>query len=580
MKLRYLHLRRYPPLEDVSVVFSSSSPLKRECAISFVVGVNGSGKSHLLQAIAEVFVALAEERTPHFPVSLVYELGRANEGTQRTLLLDCPGSREAASLWVAERFVWPNDSDAETFVAHINTLRARAAAPLGWTSLIAPGQWPSRPSTPPGLALPVAVLAYTTGDLAPWRALWQRNGDAGGADLVSQDPGYDKGRERPADWSRERELSEAARRSDDDALGQLAASRTSAATLASSATTWQPVLVTLPLLKLALLAVALPLGLRQLSQPAEARFEDAGVPLRALLDRSGWQWPLSVSIRVDFQPYLWRDAKLRRALRWFLAAGEVIADPPPGTRRMLHFDLCGPLDGTVFPSGIAMDAKAACATQGQALLDLIGGASSSSFQRFQLLTELHHEGLIEDLRICLRKTETPDAICFDELSDGEQMVLGRMALFHLLEGQDDALLLLDEPETHFNDGWKREVVDIIDGAIGRTANDVVIATHSAIMLTDAFNDEIVLIRKQATGSVAAPVEARTFAADPSELIIRVFGAEDSVGQRAREHIEHLLACSTGTAEDIKRIRSLVERMGSGFYRSELLTLLNRWQRRA
>ena len=69
---------------------------------------------------------------------------------------------------------------------------------------------------------------------------------------------------------------------------------------------------------------------------------------------------------------------------------------------------------------------------------------------------------------------------YEELSDGEQMVLGRMALFHLLQNHHDALLLLDEPETHFNDKWKREIVDIIDDAIGNTANDVLISTHSSL----------------------------------------------------------------------------------------------------
>ena len=56
--------------------FASGSPLQRECAIRFVVGVNGSGKSNLLRAVAEVFLALADERLPPFPVSLIYELGR------------------------------------------------------------------------------------------------------------------------------------------------------------------------------------------------------------------------------------------------------------------------------------------------------------------------------------------------------------------------------------------------------------------------------------------------------------------------------------------------------------------------
>jgi signal recognition particle GTPase len=45
MRLRYLRLQNYPPISDIKVCFASGSPLARDCAIRFVVGVNGSGKS-------------------------------------------------------------------------------------------------------------------------------------------------------------------------------------------------------------------------------------------------------------------------------------------------------------------------------------------------------------------------------------------------------------------------------------------------------------------------------------------------------------------------------------------------------
>ena len=81
-------------------------------------------------------------------------------------------------------------------------------------------------------------------------------------------------------------------------------------------------------------------------------------------------------------------------------------------------------------------------------------------------------------------------LLYDWLSDGERMFLGRIALFYLLKGQDNALLILDEPETHFNDIWKRRLVDILDGALGDLASDVIISTHSSIALTDVFAEEI------------------------------------------------------------------------------------------
>lgn len=97
MRLRYLHLLNYPPISDIKLCFASGSPLARECAIRFVVGVNGSGKSNLLRALAEVFLALADGRPIPFPVQLVYELGHRDSPSSRTLVLDGLEGRQSAS---------------------------------------------------------------------------------------------------------------------------------------------------------------------------------------------------------------------------------------------------------------------------------------------------------------------------------------------------------------------------------------------------------------------------------------------------------------------------------------------------
>jgi hypothetical protein len=198
MKLRYLRVEHYPPLTDLAVTFSTTSPLERAFSLHFVVGVNGTGKTHLLQALCEIFLAAADWRPPHFPSSLIYELG-TNEATRRTVILDAPGTRSLSSLWVAERFVFPNEAPKDTFESVIRSLRSNISdRALGFTPLIAPGTWPGGTSTPNLAALPRAVLAYTTGHLAPWCALWNRVTSSDGLDLVSQSPSYDSSLERPS----------------------------------------------------------------------------------------------------------------------------------------------------------------------------------------------------------------------------------------------------------------------------------------------------------------------------------------------------------------------------------------------
>jgi len=211
---------------------------------------------------------------------------------------------------------------------------------------------------------------------------------------------------------------------------------------------------------------------------------------------------------------------------------------------------------------------------GDSLLQFLGGPESSPFDSFKTLLDLRRQGLLTDVQIAVRKADLDDILLFDELSDGEQVYLGRMALFHLLQGESDALLLLDEPEVHFNDKWKREIVDIIDEALKDHASDVLIATHSSITLTDVFNDEIILFRKRE--GRAEPVELRssTFGADPSEVMIRLFGVPDSMGARALEWLDGQLD-REWTHNNVPELEGLLQRIGPGFHRSELRGILRR-----
>ena len=65
----------------------------------------------------------------------------------------------------------------------------------------------------------------------------------------------------------------------------------------------------------------------------------------------------------------------------------------------------------------------------------------------------------------------PGVFLLDWLSDGERAFLGRMALLAMLDMQD-SLIILDEPEVHFNDYWKREVVRLLHGMMSGHSNHI------------------------------------------------------------------------------------------------------------
>lgn len=593
MRLRYLHLTHYPPLTDLTVPFSPRSPwaafepqgVATQLAIHFVIGLNGSGKSHLLRAVAASFLALADERLPPSPVSLVYELGRPGEAGHRTLIFDCPGEAHATTLWQAEGWTFPDTTDRDTFEHAVEYLRetkdSRAEFGGGlFRTRIACGDYPQAVQD----ALPRALLAYTSGLMDPWREAWQRPVDGEALDLVTQDEGYDASQERPPGWTEEDEVIVVI---DGGTFGEEAPRSTASAEqeIQPANLFRRPLLLEPVMMTAALLAVAL--------QNAETRRKgQVDSALAALFQKAGWRHFVGVRLRLNLD----RAASVPRALLSRVhdairVAGECIAEPHPGKAlRSLYFDIDGVLPAEAAP----LDAKRfnGLATQGLALHALLGEPDDTAFERFgALLTWLRH-GVLEDIELFIRRNDKPEeeslidltdpgVLQLSKFSDGERLVLSRWALFHLLANQDDALLLLDEPETHFNDAWKREVVQVVDTAMGGDASQVLIATHSAIVVSDVFDDEVVLIRKHDSQSTASTIADRTFATDPSVLMMTVFEAPDSIGARAQKRIEDFMEAAAQkanpTVEDVQHLQALIRRLGTGFYRTELQTLLNRWQ---
>lgn len=558
MRLRYFHIREYPPLQDVEIVFSADSPLKTQNAIHFVVGVNGSGKTHLLQALTETFLCLERKKPPAFPVTLVYELGVAEH--RQIFVFDNPLGNDGVGWWYSvvaltalTNLVFPAEAGASVFQNAVCDLRLGRYS--GWKAIInETGGWSGEGST---FGLPKAVLAYTTGITAPWENLFSQRIQA--EDIATDTNDDNPPEERPVHWTQQQEQAY------QHELEGTNPPKTPIIEAAETDTLLQDIcqFITPFMLKLAVLAVTLPQALCDLKQHDTDAKKQAFIQqirdkqqlkgLSALLAQVGWVWPVSLIFEFDFKPENFAHTN-RQGNFWakalFKLAVAVIREPEPSTKRRAIIDL-----GRIETDDL------------KELIDV----SESPFSVFQRLVVLHRMGLLDNLQIGVRKTDLDDILLFDELSDGEQMYLGRMALFHLLQGQDDALLLLDEPETHFNDFWKREMVGIIDDVLKDHACNVIISTHSSITLTDVFDHEIIRFQKDNGESRVVPLTSTTFGADPSEIMISVFGAEDSIGERSLAWLNAQLE-RDWKPEEREELERIIKQIGPGLHRSELRTI--------
>ena len=567
MRLRYLHVRELHQLKDVAVTFRRDPVLTdRKYSLQFVVGVNGSGKTHLLQALTEALLCLERGEIPPFPVTVAYDLGTGRQA--RTVMFECPDGSPTDTRLVEFDAVLPDPVDWRRLeAASRDDLAAMKYPPQNWFEFETES-WPGSGSI--GSYLPPTLLVYTSGATRDWETLFEprpRDNSDVLAGLLAE---VDWEMERPMEWDGTREMAfQFGRGEIDEDIAQqfLQPMRFDESYFVRSN---MGIFVGQAELKLVLCAVALAQTRAELANErqdeaaqkqyrekieASLRNKTPMSGMRGIFNEIGWLWP--ITLRLDTAAAL--DEEAEKALR--LAATQALNQPGgAGIGRQWIFDLEGMKAGTETHTV-------------EFLMDALGGEKASAFQVFRRLQQWQQAGLLTGMSLVFERRKEVDLLLYDWLSDGERMFLGRVALFYLLHdemGANEALLLLDEPETHFNDIWKRRIVDMIDDSLRDDPMTVLVSTHSSIELSDVFADEINLVRKNEVtgGAESVPILTPTFGADPSEIMVFVFQATESIGKRAQEYLEEQVNRNWSISER-QDLEAIIRNTGGGYYRSEL-----------
>jgi hypothetical protein len=160
------------------------------------------------------------------------------------------------------------------------------------------------------------------------------------------------------------------------------------------------------------------------------------------------------------------------------------------------------------------------------------------------------------------------------LSDGEHSFLNRYALLSILKdcevegNKEKYLILLDEPETHFNEFWKTEFLYLLEETLNGCPHDVFIASHSAMLVTDAKKNEIHRFEARSNGTVVYPTPINTFGVNVIDIGKALFQMESDIGRRSRDKIE--VAIKNRKLDDLNK---LLREVGPGEWRWKIRTAI-------
>lgn len=131
---------------------------------------------------------------------------------------------------------------------------------------------------------------------------------------------------------------------------------------------------------------------------------------------------------------------------------------------------------------------------------------------FKALESIYISNILGGIRIQLQKCNTDgtlNTLTFQDLSEGEQQLLMVLGLLRFTR-EDEALCLLDEPDTHLNPAWSIQYLEFMQRVVGeQPTSHVIMTTHNPLMIAGLEREQVRIMQRdsnQGRGAAEIPEE--------------------------------------------------------------------------
>jgi restriction system-associated AAA family ATPase len=177
-------------------------------------------------------------------------------------------------------------------------------------------------------------------------------------------------------------------------------------------------------------------------------------------------------------------------------------------------------------------------------------------------------------------------IYYKQLSDGEHQlneILGSL----LMVEEDGCLFLLDEPDTHFNPKWRAKLIKLFNYLSAKKLNrqnlpevvrkhEILLTTHSPYVVSDSEKMDVYLFNKTKDGANIKNPESQTYGASIGFLNEEIFGRDNSISEYSNFDLETLKS-SVQTLQDIEDAREKLFDFGESIEKFDALRFLREKQ---
>ena len=138
-------------------------------------------------------------------------------------------------------------------------------------------------------------------------------------------------------------------------------------------------------------------------------------------------------------------------------------------------------------------------------LEQVFASYADQYAFFTALESMHLSKLLGEVRTRVRMTPAAGGgeVTYRDLSEGEQQLLLVLGLLKFT-AREEALFLLDEPDTHLNPSWNTQYLEFLDRFIrGRESCHIVMSSHDPLVFAGLKRDQVRIFRRDPEGRAVA-----------------------------------------------------------------------------
>ncbi|MDQ6471411.1 restriction system-associated AAA family ATPase [Flavobacterium sp. LHD-80] len=140
-----------------------------------------------------------------------------------------------------------------------------------------------------------------------------------------------------------------------------------------------------------------------------------------------------------------------------------------------------------------------------------------------------------ELKFKLNNGEEIDYLSF---SDGEHQFLNVFSTI-LMMNQENCLFLLDEPETHFNPLWRRTFINTLEKVTIERKQHFFITTHSPFIVSDCKKENVFIFKREKNKINIQEPKSETYGASFDNILEMAFQINPPISENSLQELQEL-----------------------------------------